>query len=406
MGCVESKRKSYTKWRIDLAIHDALSLARKQGSLRAFQRLLDVAISRSTMLRVDAVGGNVGWHHPERTLRGLLAMAAHRRGWLRDVADWQGTICIPPRSHYEHSSAGQQFSSLARHLFANVEIPEFMVRVWFETCAGSAIQYQRLFKHLGRGNSIRGANLPVALTKPMAKHFMNAPDHLTVEQALRWSQARGWGSDVKFAAELCKSRLANDFRNETTWCEVVQNLIGRKQLDLGLIRPLIDYLYFHRRARPMRGMQSLGRREFNQLLERVREWIEGDYGYSSACVVRWTRSPISGFRLVEQHPEAWSLRSWTIRELTSSQELVEEGEALRHCVASYVKQCSAGDSSIWSLQCEGSLERARLLTIQVLPRDRRIVTALGRCNTRPKPESRHIMERWAASENLEIASWV
>jgi hypothetical protein len=47
-----------------------------------------------------------------------------------------------------------------------------------------------------------------------------------------------------------------------------------------------------------------------------------------------------------------------------------------------------------------------MLTIEVDPLDRTIVTELGNCNSAPKPAARRIMEMWAEQEKLEIARWV
>jgi hypothetical protein len=45
MFCAERQRKRFSKWRIDLAIHDALAIARKRSFAEQFQQLLAVVIS-------------------------------------------------------------------------------------------------------------------------------------------------------------------------------------------------------------------------------------------------------------------------------------------------------------------------------------------------------------------------
>ena len=44
------------------------------------------------------------------------------------------------------------------------------------------------FVHIGDGKNIRSAGTPIPLTKLMAHHFMQAPDEITIEGALRWGQ--------------------------------------------------------------------------------------------------------------------------------------------------------------------------------------------------------------------------
>ena len=162
-------RKRFTKWRIDLAIHDALAVARQRKCNHSFQQLLAVVISRSDMLRQQPPSGRVGWTDCERILRGLLSLSPHRKNWLRHVDDW-----IPTEDGLH-----QQFGSLVRHLLATHAVPECMTNVWFEGSSEIAFKHQKLFKHLGLGNSIRGADLPLCLTRQMAGFFAQAPDHLT-----------------------------------------------------------------------------------------------------------------------------------------------------------------------------------------------------------------------------------
>ena len=41
---------------------------------------------------------------------------------------------------------------------------------------------------------------------------------------------------------------------------------------------------------------------------------------------------------------------WQIKELLSGDELIVEGRAMRHCVASYASACAAGRCSIWAME--------------------------------------------------------
>jgi hypothetical protein len=86
-------------------------------SQRAFHELLQHVCSCSDLLSGHPVIGQVGNTYVD----GLLALARHSRSWVRPVADWK------PQTH----NARRQFSSLARHLFAEWPVPVFMDSVWF-----------------------------------------------------------------------------------------------------------------------------------------------------------------------------------------------------------------------------------------------------------------------------------
>ena len=113
--------------------------------------------------------------------------------------------------------------------------------------------------------------------------------------------------------------------------------------------------------------------------------MDRNSNYGRRAKLRWPRTSIGGFRYVEPQKHEWSVRYWTIRELTDSRELIDEGSALHHCVDTYAEACAKRSTSIWSMQCHGSLESHRVLTIEVIPKEREIVTALGRYNSEPKP---------------------
>nr|WP_276604182.1 PcfJ domain-containing protein [Nannocystis pusilla] len=92
-----------------------------------------------------------------------------------------------------------------------------------------------------------------------------------------------------------------------------------------------------------------------------------------------------------------------IGELLSSEGLRAEGQALRHCVGTYVGRCVRGMSSIWSLRSadrEGMV--ASRFTIEVEPQSRRIVQIRGFANSRVQGLAREIIARWARQERLDM----
>lgn len=396
MFSADTKRKRFTKWRIDLATHNALAIACKKKFERDFRRLLTVVSSRSGLLRPLYESGYAGWMHAERYLRALLAFTEHRKNWLRDVDSWESP----------NANSLEQFGSLARHLLARHSVPNFMTLVWFEEPTETARRHQKLFKHLGLGNSIRGANLPICLTKSMADFFEQAPDHLTVEQAVRWSQVRGLGGSKQFASAVLSTRLGTVFEHESFWARVLQLLVAQPKLNVDLVPPIIEFVNIHRAGLMTQSFHKMSRRSFNSFLGRVQQWMDRNPSYGLQAKLRWPRTSIGGFRHVEPRKHEWSVRYWTIRELTDSQQLIDEGNGLHHCVATYANACAERATSIWSLRCHGSLESHQVLTMEVIPEERKIVTALGKCNSPPKPDARGIMEKWAEQEGLTISKWV
>jgi hypothetical protein len=136
-----------------------------------------------------------------RYLRGILALIRNSPQWLRPLAEWR------PRSH----NPDRQFSSLARHLFAEYDVPVFMDQAWLQDNAA----HQEWFRHIGRGGNIRTApGLPTPLTKKMAHHFLEAPQDYSIEAAILWGQVHALGSDRRLADALRETRLTQALPRE------------------------------------------------------------------------------------------------------------------------------------------------------------------------------------------------
>src|SRR4051812_10912535 len=181
----------------------------------------------------------------------------------------------------------------------------------------------------------------------MAHHFLQAPDHLVVEAALRWGQVRGMGGARPLALVVAATRLGRSFEAEDFWGTVVRFLVDHPELDPAQVGPVMNYLQ-HQRFVPqdilveegeMTGLGptqpdlSMKGRTPRSLLRQVGEWHERLKRPRESASMSWRPSGIGAFRHVEREADQ-GLRCWTIRELTSGEQLRREGAAMRHCVAS------------------------------------------------------------------------
>ena len=107
----------------------------------------------------------------------------------------------------------------------------------------------------------------------------------------------------------------------------------------------------------------------------------------------WRPSGIDGFNLEDDETGA----KWTIRELLSTKELVQEGRQMNHCVGSYANNCQKGNISVWSMQVnDAEAGQQRVMTIAIQNKARRINQARGRFNALPSgktPSGRKVLER-------------
>lgn len=391
-------RRDRAKRSLDAAIHRFLhTTARNLSVQQAFLRLLAVVQDRSVVLCRTPLGGYPSRTQPARFLKAMFALAQHEASWLREPDEWRPAGDNPSR----------QFGSLARHLLAKSVVPRFMDGVWFLEPSKIARQQQKWFKHLGKGGNIRGTDIPVRLTKPMAHHFALAPDHYSVEEAFRWGQIRGWGGDKDLVRAVISTRLGSNLEHEEYWSGIIRFLVQNADLLLPQVGPVVEYLQFHKFVFKLEEpVLPRDRKTVLSFLERVYEWRDEGTNGPAVPHVTWTRSGIGGFQHDEGPERSWTSRVWTIRELLNSSELIAEGKVMRHCVARYAWLCSRRLSSIWSMMCTSYLGQERVLTIEVNSSTRMIVQAKGKRNSRPSPAARRIMEKWAAQEGLRVAEGV
>jgi hypothetical protein len=370
----------------------------------AAQRLF-LHLSGSELLSSNPVIAELGWQLGNSYVEAVGAFGRFAHAWVRPPEDWG------PKTH----NVKRQFASLARHLFAEWPVPAFMDAVWFKGNSEEGLRQQRWFLHVGRGENIRHADVPIPFTKRMAHHFMQAPSDLTVEAAVRWGQIHALGGHERLVRAVIGTRLEKDFSNNDFWTSVLRWLIEHPLLDVSHVGPLIDYLN-NQRFTPQEtlvdGVVRVGPppqpnftmrgRSPETLLRLVEQWHH-KLSRRPHQAADWLASGITPFEFVEGSHHGGNRRIWTIQELLSTKALMAEGRAMKHCVGSYASSCSRGVSSIWTLEVEEAEGVRKVLTIEVNRQARLICQARGKCNAPPGDKHRSILQRWASQAGLALA---
>lgn len=350
------------------------------------------------LLENDTVAGQ-----PLPYLRGVVAVNERRGQWRRSLDDWR------PRSH-NHK---KQFASLLRHLLADYPVPAFLDAAWLRRDRLS-YAYRDLFIAIGRGEPIRTAKLPAVMNRKTLHHFLLAPDHYTIEGAVRWGQVQALGGSARLSDALVATPLGRNFSNDDFWQTVIGFFVQNPMLDTAQIGPIVDYID-HRKFRPTDVVQpdgtvvqlppeqpgfSMARRTVESLIQHMERWHEALGHGKAGGPEYWAPSGIAELR--------WETglkhkRIWTIRELRSRQALQLEGKTMGHCVASYSRSCAAGRCSIWSMVVTDKDGSHGRVTIEV-SRQRVIVQCRGKRNALPEPQERDVLKRWAEQEKLGLAT--
>lgn len=391
-------------------IHEAAASAGDSQVRNAFRDLLLHVEGQTGLLTHQAAVPQSGDRAGSTFLTGLLSLAYCHRCWIRSVSLWT------PRTH----NVRRQFSSLARHLLAKYPVPEFMDSVWFGDNSDEARRQQAWFTRIGAGESPRRIDLPIPLTKRMARHFMQAPNECSVEAAVRWAQVMGLGGDVRLTRAILGSRIGDTFDNNEFWETVIRWLVQNAMLDPTLIGPLIDYVH-RRRFDPLESDDggepdstktacsqfSMKGRTAASLIRQMREWHAGLRKQPEKPQLEWPESGVAEFDWTEGSLASKDLRRWTIIELLSRKALHLEGRMMRHCVASYDGSCAFGGTSIWSLGVERNFgRRKRVMTIEVANTTKKVCQIRGKANRLPSRKELSVIQRWASQANLTVAGFV
>jgi len=340
-----------------------------------------------------------------RYVDALINLNERRWQWNAALEDWR------PASH----NARRQFSSLVRHLLARYPVPAFMDQAWFRRDAGSE-RYRQWFVHLGEGKNIRTLDTPVPMSKAMAHHFLQAPDDTSIEGAIRWGQVHALGGGARLTAALLGTRIGHNFSNNEFWSSVIRFFVANPLLDRQHVGPIIDYLNAQKfetrevmvgpgqvevHLPPQPGLTMRGRTAAT-LLAQVERWHR-ELGRASGAERLYFRG--SGVQELALKTGKDGENTWRIRELLSGAELIAEGRAMKHCVASYAHSCAQGRASIWAMELDTQLGTEKRQTIEVT-RERVIVQCRGKQNRLPTTAEFDVVKEWARLAGLIVSPYV
>lgn len=342
---------------------------------------------------------------PYRYVDALLRLNDRHRQWIRPLEAWR------PGSH----NPQRQFSSLVRHLLTRYPVPYFMDSAWFRREKGS-YRLRDWFLHIGAGKNIRTAKTPLPLTKRMAHHFAEAPRHYSIEQALRWGQVHALGGDQRLTEAILGTPIAGSFEHDAFWQTVLRFFIANPLLDRKQVGPIVDFILYQKfetrevvvgpgevelQAPPQPNLTMRGRTP-ESLLRQVEDWHR-ELGRSAAAEGVYFKR--SGFKAFERKAGRSGENTWRIRELLSGAELVAEGRALKHCVASYARSCASGECSIWTMEEHTPTRVHKRLTVEVSAHGM-IVESRGRQNRLPTAAEYGILQDWAREADLTISNFI
>jgi hypothetical protein len=127
------------------------------------------------------------------------------------------------------------------------------------------------------------------------------------------------------------------------------------------------------------------RREPNNRIERI------------PVVQRW-----NGIRVSQSRFE-YDDCVWTVKQILTAQDLLNEGRKMKNCVASYTSYCASGEGSIFNVSYTPFATQITesKATLQIT-RNLVVVQAKAKCNMRVLPTTMKVIKRWAQANGIKI----
>lgn len=331
--------------------------------------------------------------HAPRLLDPHYAAAVATLGehpWVRDIVDWR------PRG----KSPRTKLEGLLRHLLVRYDMPTFMFRVFSIEDERLRRMGIELFVHLGQGGSlfrlVKEGRFPVPLTRRMCHLFMQSPAQLSLLEAIRRAQVTALGGVYRVATTILATRqlgqgLTDD---EAFWAGVIHWTCNQEDIPPGQLGPVYDWIARRRQADPKFSMKGRTGGSVQQAMMQWHGLLAHEDGGRDKLL------PASGFagwhhERVGKHDR---LERYSITEIRNTQDLAQEGKALRHCVFTYITAVRHGLTSIWSYKVNGR----RKLTVEVDHRGQKVVQCRGKANRLPSRAELVRVECFAASNGLTL----
>ncbi len=331
-----------------------------------------------------------------------------------DVAYISGYIIRPADQYIPKSyNIDRQTVGLIDHLFVKYRVPDFFYKICLNgrfTDAHIRQTYQRWFIVLAQGGSFRKLVQDVMTSKEAATFLAGPYDD--IHDNVWWAKMTIAGVPRSILYRLI-DRIFHDYDVKHFASRRMTELIQfyaqyGDQMDKNTFQEITDFAAWKLRNDPW--FQFKGR-TLNSMCMLSNEW---HLMMQKASLGRYCSWPYLGAPEWEHETDR---EVWSVIELRSNVELMKEGRKQKHCVYSYVSQCSKGNSHIFSLRGYRKLTGSRdengntiawikesgneftRITME-LNRHRHIVQVRGYCNRSPSEQERNIIHHWASHKGL------
>lgn len=320
------------------------------------------------------------------------------------MKDFEGFVIRDPKGfdpNLRTKDKGKIALAAARYLFARYQVADHIEEVWREDFINKPrVQGQDLTRKLAyltvaQGGSLYKDYTASFLSKKETHFFLTAPAGVTWDEAIWYAIARGHNGNHGDSLKISKCKLTAK-AVKPFWKDAVRFFV-MYPTTLSEMNDLIDYMAY--RLNENSNFTLKGR----NLVSLRAQMIDWHHDLARAKRIgggSWIGLDEPDFTYVVEGSEPSRTVTWTIRQIKTGDALAAEGNAMRHCVASYKYLCTNGRCSIWSVRKSMWGMEERALTVEIDNLQRQIVQVRGYANRAAKDSERHILNQWVRSSEL------
>jgi len=326
------------------------------------------------------------------------AMQQIQHNAVRNIHSW----------HYAGKSqrTEKQRLDLLRYLFGIYPVPRFLEHVMIDADAKNE-DFFKWYLAVAQGKSLYKTCTRGALSKRETHLFLQAPNELNVREAIWWAKTVALCDNIGVAYRMAKSRVARYNYANQFWIDVhrffTNNPVSMKEME-----ELLDYVVAEYRDN---NNWTIKKRSLESVRRKSEEWHRAQYkirqigggSWPGMDVPNWTMST----GMFHSDPQKNQRIEWHVRQILTGNDLVKEGQKMRHCVASYKSTCINNQTAIFSMTSNTPFQQDRRnLTIEVLVAGRQISQVRGFGNRLAYPAEREILHKWANQNRLQWSRWI
>ncbi len=255
--------------------------------------------------------------------------------------------------------------------------------------------------HFAAGDGLQSYKDQYSYSGRMNFHFQRLPNSIEYPyDGLMWAALAAWGIPTIYIEDL----IEDVSKDHVMQSEGLYRFLAKQPgITLEVMKRIQIFHKFQKfeRARvfsmevdPLFPDFSFKKRTIKSVLRLVHKWDKW---------IELHKSEILNKVLVISPKNDFQQEQYTIEQLTVPAAIIQEGQAMKHCVANeYLQSCVEGKMSIWSIwESVGETEiKKRLATIAITD-DNKIEEFRGKCNMEPLGRVKQVVSNWMQQEGIE-----